>query len=138
MEAREQKLRKTSDKRRILKPADIAFAAAIVAAAAVFMMINKSVNGGIPSKAAVFRNGEMIKELALDKDGIYPLEEYGITVEVKNRSVAVTESDCPDKICVRTGFISSPRQAVVCLPKRISVRILDENKDEQTGVDAVI
>lgn len=119
-----------------MKPADIALSAAIIAAAAVFLIINNAGDGG--AKAGVFRDGEMIKELALDKDGIYPLEEYGITVEVKNRSVAVTESDCPDKICVRTGFISSPRQAVVCLPKRISVRILDENKDEQNGVDAVI
>lgn len=136
MKAREQRSRNSSDKRRIIKPADIAAAAAIIAAAAVFLIINNAGSGG--TKAGVFRNGEIIKELSLDKDGVYPFEEYGITVEVKNRSIAVTESDCPDKICVRTGFISSPRQAVVCLPKRISVRILDENKDEQNGVDAVI
>ncbi len=37
--------------------------------------------------------------------------------------VRVMESTCRDKICVRTGWIRRPGQAIVCLPNRIVVRL---------------
>jgi len=46
------------------------------------------------------------------------------TIEVLETGKArVTDSPCPDKTCVRTGWISRPGQAIVCLPNRIVVRI---------------
>ena len=34
------------------------------------------------------------------------------------------EADCPDKICVHTGTVVLPDQPIVCLPHRITARIL--------------
>ena len=46
------------------------------------------------------------------------------TLEIlETGKVRVVESTCPDKVCVRTGWISRPGQAIVCLPNRIVVRI---------------
>lgn len=38
--------------------------------------------------------------------------------------VSCTEADCPDKICVETGRVISTEQPVVCLPHRITARIV--------------
>ncbi|MGN1135225.1 MAG: NusG domain II-containing protein [Oscillospiraceae bacterium] len=123
-----------SDSRRTFKPSDIVIAviaAAILAAVLIFRGIAEP-NG---SSAAVFCSGEQIAALPLETDGVYPFDEYGVTVEVKNRSVRVINSDCPDKICEKTGFISSSAQTIVCLPNRISVRIIG-NTD--SNIDVVL
>lgn len=123
-----------SSSRKTFKPSDIIMAvpaAAILAVALIFRSIDTP-NG---AAAAVFYNGEQVAELPLETDNVYPFDEYGITVEVKNRSVRILRSDCPDTVCEKTGFISSPTQAIVCLPNRISVRILG---DTDSNIDVVL
>jgi len=83
----------------------------------------------------LFFNGEQIALLGLEKDGVYPFSEYGVTVEIRDGKVRISESDCPDKICEKTGFISSPMQTIVCLPNRISVRIINDNSDTDSNID---
>lgn len=102
--------------------------------ALTFILRNASSESG--AAAAVFHDGEQIASFPLDKDGIYPFGEYGVTVEVKSGKVRIAEADCPDKICEKTGFISSPMQTIVCLPNKISVRIL--NSDTDSNIDIVL
>lgn len=65
-------------------------------------------------------------------------EEYDIeistrygsnTVHVAPGSIAVTHSNCPDKVCVRQGAISQSGVPIVCMPHKLSVRI------EGSGID---
>ena len=35
------------------------------------------------------------------------------------------EADCPDKICVHTGLVTLPDEPIVCLPHRVSARIVE-------------
>jgi hypothetical protein len=54
--------------------------------------------------------------------------------------VRIEESSCPDKVCVKTGWISRPGQAIVCLPHRIVVRIEGGGKishDSESNLDAI-
>lgn len=39
-------------------------------------------------------------------------------------AISFYHSDCPDQICVRTGKLTKPGQAAVCLPGKVSVRIV--------------
>ncbi len=48
------------------------------------------------------------------------------TVEVKNGSIAVTEADCPDQICVHQGFIHDDAIPIVCMPHRLVIQIAGE------------
>lgn len=124
-----------SPSRKTFKPTDIIIvliAAALLAL--TFLLRNVSSESG--AAAGVFHDGERIALLPLDKDGIYPFDEYGVTVEVKDGRVRISEADCPDKICEKTGFISSPLQTIVCLPNRISVRIL--NSDTDSNIDIIL
>lgn len=57
-----------------------------------------------------------------------------VIVVVREGTVRVSESACPDKVCVRSGAISRPGEAIVCVPNGVSVRIGGERSD---GLDAI-
>lgn len=55
--------------------------------------------------------------------------QYGYNVlEITNEGARMTESSCPDKVDVLCGEISKPGQMIVCIPNRVSVKILGKEK----------
>ena len=52
------------------------------------------------------------------------------TVEVKDEEIRIKSSDCPEQICVNTGYISKPGPAIICLPHRVVIEI--QTVDGQT------
>lgn len=61
--------------------------------------------------------------------------DYNV-VEVRHKSIGVTEASCPDEVCVNTGFISSPLLPIVCLPNKLVIEI-HSNSSLDNSVDAV-
>lgn len=57
----------------------------------------------------------------------------GVKVEIDRGRVRVTESACPDRICVHRGWISRGQDSVICVPNRVIVRL--ENSPGE--IDAV-
>ena len=49
---------------------------------------------------------------------------------VKDKKVAIVESDCPGMDCVHSGAISGKGRSLVCLPNRVEVRIEGEVDSE--------
>ena len=45
------------------------------------------------------------------------------TVVIENGQVAITEADCPDRVCVATGHISRSHEVIACLPHKLLVEI---------------
>lgn len=64
--------------------------------------------------------------------------EYGggvNTIEIKDQMIHVKEADCPDGICVKTGWIGGKNGAapIVCLPNRLVIESADAPADGRTG-----
>lgn len=57
-----------------------------------------------------------------DKEGGYN------TIRVENGRIAVIDADCPDKVCVKQGFISDGALPVVCLPHKLTISVTGENE----------
>lgn len=90
-------------------------------AAALYFAFNMGVGG---TSAEILADNKAVKRLDLSQDGEYTLEGYeGVVFTVKDGAAAFTVSDCPDKICVRTGFIKNKGQSAVCLPNKLTLRI---------------
>ena len=53
-------------------------------------------------------------------------------IEVRPGSIGIISADCPDKLCVRQGFISNSRLPVTCLPNRVVIRLRPPEGDENT------
>lgn len=84
-------------------------------------------------------------EVAIEVDGevinTYPLVNNAETftvesdrgynvVQIANDRVRINEADCPDQICVHFGWVQRAGQAIVCLPHRLVVRVVEEEEDE--------
>ena len=83
------------------------------------------------NRAVVEINGRRIAEINLKKDGKYRYKGHkgDMVFEVKNGKIAAIESSCDKKICVHTGFISSPHEKIVCIPNRVVVSIEGSSLD---------
>ncbi|URA10222.1 NusG domain II-containing protein [Thermospira aquatica] len=74
----------------------------------------------------------------------YPLDEDRVfawksshgrgVVEIKGGKVRMRESDCRDQICVHKGWISHLGDAIICMPNRVVVEIVGEEKAAWDGI----
>jgi len=57
-----------------------------------------------------------------------------VTVEFSPDGARVTQADCPDKTCQRTGQLTRAGESSVCLPGRVVLRL--EGSGGTTDIDA--
>lgn len=55
------------------------------------------------------------------------------TVKIVDGGVLMKDSDCPDKICLKSGFINKVGQSIICLPHKLVIEIKGINKADKTN-----
>ena len=83
-------------------------------------------------------DGKIYQRVSLGENG--PKLEIKVlenTVEIDRNRVRMSYADCPDKDCVRQGWISRPGQMIVCLPNRLIIKIESDKLLQEEDVDAV-
>lgn len=97
----------------------LAAVAAILAASVVFLL-----NGRKGSTCLITANGSSVSYSLSENRRIDLVSNgYSLTVEIKDGQVFVTESDCPDRVCVRTGKISKTGQEIICVPAQVVIEV---------------
>lgn len=130
---------KTVDNKIRLKRDIILVLSLVIIAAAAFLIINY----GVKKKgnyAVIKVDGQVIKTLRLDREET-SIEVSGYQggvnkIMIKDGKVSMTDADCPDKLCVKTGEISKTGETIVCLPHRVVVEIKGSLDD--AAVDSVV
>lgn len=89
--------------------------------------------------AIITKDGQEIRRInlsTLENPQIIELQDkyYDKIVAEKGR-IRFTEADCPEKICVKTGWLTKPGQLAVCLPNSLIIKIEGSNQAE---IDAYI
>jgi hypothetical protein len=80
-------------------------------------------------------DGQAVMRIPMNRDGDYVLPHHpAVRFRVAGDAVAFSQSDCPDYICVNTGFLNKPGQMAVCLPNRVSLAVTGETAID--GFDA--
>lgn len=85
------------------------------------------------AKAVISVDGKVISEHSLNSSGRNNNHEFtvseaeGAVIEIENGQIRVLSSDCPDKVCVDTGFISKEGEKIVCLPKKLIIEVKAED-----------
>ena len=54
---------------------------------------------------------------------------HTLTVRIAEGVVTVTDSDCPDRVCVHTGAVSAAGQVIACVPAGILIEITGGDAD---------
>ncbi len=76
----------------------------------------------------VLPEGEVRLSLAEDGDHAFAGKNgLTVTLRVEDGRVRFTHSDCPDKVCVHTGWLSRAGQTAACLPAGVLVRVEGED-----------
>lgn len=86
--------------------------------------------------AEIYLDGELYKTVSLSENTEFTVNSrYGSnTIRVSDGAIAVTDADCPDKVCISSGAISGGVVPIICLPHRLEIRIIsteDDNIDIQ-------
>ncbi|HPD01087.1 MAG TPA: NusG domain II-containing protein [Acetivibrio sp.] len=83
--------------------------------------------------ALIIRDNEEIKRIdldAVDEPWEYTVSgDYSNTILVERGRVRFKEADCPDEVCVDTGWLYKKGDMAVCLPNRIMIKIEGEPED---------
>lgn len=120
-------------KNRIIITASAVLAALCVVAGGIWLAMG-SVRFGSPV-AEIYSNGELYGVFPLNEERSFTIEDgsgYN-KVEIRDGAIAVTDADCPDRVCVHTGAISDGAVPIVCLPHRLEIKIASADE-----VDAVV
>jgi len=74
-------------------------------------------------------DGSIVKDIPLKDNGEYLIKskEGELTFIIQSQEVKVIESTCPDKLCIKQGWISKQGESIICLPNRISITITGGN-----------
>ena len=107
-----------------------------VVSLAIFIgiLFGKNTNSEEADVVAIYKEGEKIQELPLDKNReIIVSNIYTNRIVIEEGKVSITESDCPGEDCVHSGWISRSGRSIVCLPNRVEIRI-----EGETEVDFII
>ena len=108
---------------------------ALISAVIVYLTHNKG------DMAVIKVDGNIVSELSLSDNTTITIEGYqggSNTVSIIDGKAYVSEADCPDEICVKTGGISRAGETIVCLPHRVVVEIKSCNGTHNEDFDSVV
>lgn len=97
----------------------------------------KQTSGSGARVAVISVDNKRVKQVVLS--GNIKTEEFNIrsgdgdinAIEVSDDRIRIKSANCPDQICVLTGFISKPGETIVCLPHRLVIGIQSENSSPE-------
>lgn len=80
-------------------------------------------------------DGKTVYKTMLQEEHVFTVEgvQGRLTVETHGGKVAVIDADCPNHVCVKTGWRSRSGEVIVCVPNKTVVRIVSH---EAQGVRA--
>lgn len=108
-----------------MKRKELIFICAVLFLCAVLALI-WALTGKSGKTAVISVDSKTVKKIDLEsaENGEFTLDTIeGAVFEILDKQIRVKSSDCPDKICVKTGFISKTREKIICMPKRLIIEI---------------
>ena len=83
--------------------------------------------------AEITRDGKLLQRVLLKKGDAareFVVEYNGglNRLKAEDGKIAVIEADCPDKDCVKRGWLKKPGDSVICLPHRLVIRITGQSE----------
>jgi hypothetical protein len=109
----------------------------VISSIGVFAYMN--IVKGSHHVAEIKQDGKVIRTIDLDK--IDTAEEIKITykdgyniIRIEKGRIRIVDADCPDKLCVKTGWITESGQSVICLPHKLIIKIQGGSKEIDENV----
>lgn len=116
---------------KLFRKGDFAVIAAIIFAAAVFMLWSSSKSEA--PQAVITVDGEVVETLDLDsvkeKRIIIPDTFPKVTIIAENGEVWFERAECEDRLCIASGRLSKHGDTAVCLPAKTAIAVTGSDVD---------
>lgn len=121
-----------------LKLGDLFLYAMITLIAAGLLVYAAQMRKETDVHAVLAMDGETVAEISAETmtgQGVLQFEAYGYSYQIiyDTGRVRFAEADCPDQICVHTGWLSLNGELAACVPGHLVLRI---TSDEMVSPDA--
>lgn len=77
----------------------------------------------LSKSAIIFQDNVKLDEINMSKNGITPILNGKMQVEVNKGKIRVLHSDCPQHTCAKMGWIQNKGQTIVCLPNHVLIEV---------------
>ncbi len=95
--------------------------------------IEKSKQVVIKVDGKLYEKVDLRPKMSLKK--IEVISDFGYNlVEVDDLGAKVVEANCPDKLDIKFGKITSVGEIIVCLPNRMTVEIIGGNEHQEVDI----
>lgn len=127
---------------KFFKKSDLIIISGILIVALAFFLVQTFVTNEEGVKAEVYYYSQLIEKVDLEKDKgkeiLIPQNENVIIGVDDEGRIAFISSDCPDKLCVKTGKLHLVGQYAACLPNGIIVKIVQKGDGSSGDADIII
>lgn len=111
-----------------IRKRDLYFAAWILILAAVLFAGYRIYVKNQPAKAEIYYGSNLIKTVLLntgkEESFSFPQAEQVVFHLYSDGSLAFETSDCPDKVCIKSGRLRWVGQSAACLPNKMILKIV--------------
>ena len=116
-----------------VKKKDIIIIGALLLIALVVFLVSLTLRNKGSVHAEIMLGSTVILNVELNKAGTIAVPgRPNVKLEIKDGAIGFIHSDCPDQVCVHTGFLKSAGDFAACLPNNVLLFIKGDN-----GADTV-
>ncbi len=127
---------------KFFKRTDLLIIAAIIAAALLIWFVYGRIFGGRAAKAELYFNNELVETVGLESGHARTFsipKKPRVVFQIDNDGyISFIESDCPDKICIKTGKLHTVGQSAACLPNGVVLKIVPADRRSGDEPDIII
>lgn len=121
--------------RKLFKKSDAVIIIILLVCSFSFIIYSKENKKGVT--AQIICSGETVKTIELDSvtEGYdIPLCDGRVTVRAEKGAVYFKQSDCKDKLCVKSGRLENPGDTAACLPEKVVITLSGAKKGENPDI----
>lgn len=127
---------------RFSKRSDLIIIAVILLVSAVSWVLYDTISKDKPVRAEIYYYSQLVEVVDLDVSEnrsfsipqnlnvVFGIDEKG--------SIAFIKSDCPDKVCIKTGSLHRPGEYAACLPNGIILKIVPQGERDDDDADIIV
>ena len=118
---------------KIIKKSDLLLIPASLIVCVLVYFIMSRAGSAEPKKAEIYHENKLVFTVDLDagtsETMVMPDNPNVVIEKSEDGSIRFSSSDCPDKVCVKTGKINLPGSVAVCLPNKTMIKVVSARSD---------
>lgn len=117
-------------KKKLLKRNDKILIVIMLALLSGILIYRTAASKGSGYQVVIYVGNEVYGTYSINDDHDIRIEQNGFTnvVRIKDKTVWMEESNCPNQLCVYQGKVTQPGIPIVCLPHGITVDVVGPDK----------